>query len=1006
VRRSAHGSSPGRVPDSVHAAVGKPGRPLPERIRERAETFFGADLGHVRLHDDSLAATAVAESLAHALAVGPNILLSRHMRDLSRSVAQRTLAHEIAHTLQPDSGNVLAGRFDHDGSDSEVDARNAAKAFLGNTTRLDVHSAKPARRGVSRERDPRLDGLVRVIENLARVLTERGVAGELDRAAPGLDLSDPDNYEPLQLLIDESFGPGTGASVVGLWMTIQASAVMALSAAVSRPHSGRRASAPVPDRLEAETSILAEGGYSERVVAEMPPRSMLGSAIRGEIDTIRARLGMPALNEDAPASETFEPMNSNDLLRLDRLHALEAEYYQRRRMMEGSRELTGAIAQEQREPGIGLTDVLDLATMVTSPETMAIEAVSAVLGHPVEDFATGFLPGFLGGAVLELPSDAFERLDAETREHPIQFNGGVLVGIPVGAAQGLGEMLVGLAQLLGLTVEYSPVAMAVRSARDAYRMITDFEGYQADQARQLEHARAVGEAIVSFITSLLNDQAFMISHGRELGEIAGRASANWFNEDFMRRSTFDKGYLVGRVEGRIIFEIVALFVGPEEWIARGATAVGEVARLSGPLRRAITDAIEHIPALRRLLAASREATIAARDAMTAERALAEGGEAISKASRLGEGASDLRPGSGLADEGARAAEESASEARRASGVAEEAAGPVRGERGGSTGPEVRGLDPGDLRNVGEVNPGTVQFFREHPDRLHAWAQNAEATRVCKLCSSPCFPKNVTASQTERLEALVERARGQGIAIEDHALHDPLKSMNEAEIDLFIDSFESRLDDALTNPNVDSMVDLADRETLLGRGEEPLTSVEPDPDLSPVDRIFGRPSEAAFSGDVGEGMEAAVSGATSLPQTYAQRFSVATREELRQIFTEFGKGALRAFVNRLGLPRGGLRQVEIPTAAGLRRVDRLFTEGDQIVLREVKNYPRAILNRTKRIADELSKDEAILARFPEARIDWHITGNVSNDFMLDLQALEAEWAGRFRLIRGTPFNIIP
>ena len=975
-------------------------------FRERAESFFGADLGHVRLHDDSLAATAVAQSRAHALAVGPHILLSRHSRDFSRVDAQRTLAHEIAHTLQPDAGNGAAGSFDSDGSDAEVQAGRAANAFLGDTSILDADAPRPARKGVSRERDPRLDDLVRVIDNLPRVLNDQGVAMALDHAAPGLDLADPDNYQPLQLLFDESFGPGSGSIILGLWRTVQASAVPASPAAVSRPHAARSAAAPVRDHPEVDTSSLPAGGYSELVVADTEPRSMLGTSIRSEIDTIRARLGMLALNDDAPASETFEPMNSNDQLRLDRLHVLETEYYRRRRWLEGSRELTGAMAEDQRAPGMGLSDVMDLVSIAASPETLGIEVLSAVLGHPIDDFATGFLPGFLGGAVLELPADAFERLNAETREHPFLFNGGVLAGIPVGAAQGLWEMLVGLVELLGLAAELaqavSPMGIAERSSREMYRMITDPEAYRAEREQQLEQAQAIGEAIVSLVTSLLNDPAFMIAHGRELGEIAGRAAANWFNEDFMRRSTFDKGFLIGRVEGRIVFEIVALFIGPEEWIARGASAAGEVARLSGPLRRAITEAIERIPALRRLLAASREASTAAREAAAAERVLAEGGEALSDASRLGEGASDLRRGGGLADEGSRVAEGSADEARRATGAADEAAGPARAERGGPSAPDVHGPDPGDLRNVGEVNPETLRFFREHPDRLHAWAESAEATRVCKLCTSPCFPENVSASQTERLEELIQRARVQGVAIEDHALHDPLSSMNEAQIDHFIDGFETRLDDALGNPHMDPMVDLADRESLLGRGDDPLIGGEPDPDLGPIDRVPGRASEAGFSGDVGEGMEAAASGATSLPQTYAQRFSAATRDELRRIFTEFGNGALREFVNRLSLPPGGLRQVEIPTSAGLRRVDRLFTEGSEIVLREVKNYPRAILSRTDRIALELEKDEAMLARFSEARVDWHITGNVDPDFLLELRALETQWMGRFRVIHISPY----
>lgn len=999
VHRSVARQTPSQVPSSVETAARQPGRPLSEPLRQRAEVFFGADLGHVRIHDDPLAATAAAESRAHALAAGPHILLSRRLHDLSRTESQRTLAHELAHTLQPHSGNSSVDTFDSDASDSEVAARNAADAFLGNSAGFDASAPQPARHGVSRERDARLDDLVSLIERMPLVLSDRGIAQSLNSAVPGLNLDDQDNYAPLSLLLDEHFGPGSGERILSEWRTIQSEPALSRSAAPVTPE-GRRATTPSAASAAVATRA-AGGGMSVQIVSEVPPASMSGTELEIEIAMLRTDMGMPPLNEDAPASDVFEPRDSDDQLRLDRLLALEIEFYDRRRLLETMRGVTTTMAEQQRASGIGITDVLETATNVLSnPGMVSVEIASTLLGNPVEDFATGFLPGFLGGAVLELPRDAFSRLDAETREHPFLFNGGVMAGAPVGALEGLRDMVVGLAELLGLAVEFSPLGMAWHQAREAYRMITDPEGYRAEQVRQFEQARAIGETIVSLVGSMINDPAFMIAHGRELGEIAGRASGRWFNEDYMRRSTFDKGYTVGKVEGRIVFEIVALFVGPEEWIARGATAVGEVARLSGPLRRAILEFIERIPALRRLLAAGREATTAVRETAAAERALAEGGEALSDAARAGEGGADLARGSGATDEGARALEGTAEEARGGR-AADEAAEPGRAATA-----EASALDTRDLADIGPVNDQTMQFFREHPDRLHAWADNPAAGRACKLCSSPCFPENMNASQIERLEELIQRAESQGTEIERHALHDGLESLSESDIDRFIDGFESRLDDAIADPSVNPMADLADREMLLGREEEPLIGGEPDPDVNPIDRIAGRPSEAMFSGDLGEGMEAAGAGAGRLPQTYAQRFSAATREDLRRIFTEFGDGALREFVNRLNLPPGGLRQVEIPTAAGLRRVDRLFTEGGQIVLREIKNYPRAILDHTARIAEELEKDMAILARFREARVDWHITGNISNEFLLELQMLEAEFAGRFRIIRGTPFTIVP
>lgn len=133
IRRSASGSAPARVPTSVGAALRRPGRPLPPAVRRRAETSFHADLGHVRVHTDDLAGRAVAESRAHALAGGSHILLGRNRRDFSQPETLATLAHEIAHTLQPRTSGAVPGGFEADDSPAEAEARRAVDLFVGRT---------------------------------------------------------------------------------------------------------------------------------------------------------------------------------------------------------------------------------------------------------------------------------------------------------------------------------------------------------------------------------------------------------------------------------------------------------------------------------------------------------------------------------------------------------------------------------------------------------------------------------------------------------------------------------------------------------------------------------------------------------------------------------------------------------------------------------------------------------------------------------------------------------
>src|SRR5262249_44043409 len=99
----------------------------------------------------------------------------------------------------------------------------------------------------------------------------------------------------------------------------------------------------------------------------------------------------------------------------------------------------------------------------------------------------------------------------------------------------------------------------------------------------------------------LKDLGFMAEFGQELGEIAGRSAGRWFNSDFMRRSTFDKGKTVGEVAGALLMEAVLLFLGPEEWIARGAALAGEAGRASSRLGKAAVKLLEKSSTLRPLL---------------------------------------------------------------------------------------------------------------------------------------------------------------------------------------------------------------------------------------------------------------------------------------------------------------------------------------------------------------------------------------------------------------------
>jgi hypothetical protein len=397
---------------------------------------------------------------------------------------------------------------------------------------------------------------------------------------------------------------------------------------------------------------------------------------------------------------------------------------------------------------------------------------------------------------------------------------------------------------------------------ETVRNIVD-EAHRAERARQLEQAQEIGEAIVQLIGEMITDRAFMISHGEELGEIAGRASGRWFSTDFMAMDTFDKGFLIGRIEGRILFEILALFLGPEEWIARGGVLIGQGVRVSARLSRALLELIERIPALRRLMTAIREGALAAREAAAAERALAETGEAISDASRIGDEASDLV---------------------RAGDATEDAAGASRLET-----PGAGALDAADLRRVGEINPETVQFFRQHPDRLHAWAENPVARRACKLCSSPCFPENVNPRQAERLEALLGRAEGRGHTVPDHVLHEQLSRMSETQIDNFIASFERRLDG--TAGSVTRAADEAAEDVASRSPSSPDELVSPNPQQQA--ELGELPSAQRLRTQIGSPESWAAAADAGVPSEILADATPMTRADFPDLIPETAPGTSRA-----------------------------------------------------------------------------------------------------------------
>lgn len=213
-----------------------------------------------------------------------------------------------------------------------------------------------------------------------------------------------------------------------------------------------------------------------------------------------------------------------------------------------------------------------------------------------------FLDAFVTTAAGSLSPEDFQHLKEEFSgvKAPLAYTAGLHAGIPVGVAEDVASNIAGLLEIVKVIGEF-----LIQPAMDAAMALYDYDLYRQVKREEAEHARKVIDAITAFSAKVVSDPTFMIGTGDALGAACGEMLATWFHGDFMKRSPLEKGFTVGRGIGMAAAEVAMLFLGPEEWIARGAIAVGRVAHGS-QLFRVLTETLEKVPGITRLLKAKHE----------------------------------------------------------------------------------------------------------------------------------------------------------------------------------------------------------------------------------------------------------------------------------------------------------------------------------------------------------------------------------------------------------------
>ena len=105
---------------------------LPDAMREKMESAFGADLSAVKLYESE----AVAEAGANAVTRGANIAFAPGMLDFTSFGGQALLGHELSHVVSQARGEVSGGGFLNDASLEARADREGAMAASGQTVSL------------------------------------------------------------------------------------------------------------------------------------------------------------------------------------------------------------------------------------------------------------------------------------------------------------------------------------------------------------------------------------------------------------------------------------------------------------------------------------------------------------------------------------------------------------------------------------------------------------------------------------------------------------------------------------------------------------------------------------------------------------------------------------------------------------------------------------------------------------------------------------------------------
>jgi hypothetical protein len=134
-RKASSQGDPLEVPPIVRDVLRSSGHALDPATRAFFEPRFDSDFSRVRVHTDAKAAESARAVNALAYTVGHHIVLGDSVSNLSTMVGRKTIAHELAHTIQQANNSLDLPIFEvqRPGDASEQEAEAAANSMFDHT---------------------------------------------------------------------------------------------------------------------------------------------------------------------------------------------------------------------------------------------------------------------------------------------------------------------------------------------------------------------------------------------------------------------------------------------------------------------------------------------------------------------------------------------------------------------------------------------------------------------------------------------------------------------------------------------------------------------------------------------------------------------------------------------------------------------------------------------------------------------------------------------------------